>query len=189
MAAKSKDFTGLRFGRWLVLGDRQRIRKERYDMTYYLCRCDCGTESYVQHSNLRSGNSRSCGCLGAENALKSNQKAPGYATSTQILTYYRCNARRREIDWGLSREEFLALVFQPCHYCGEEWSMKAKKHKDIELFYNGVDRVDSDGDYVTGNVVPCCKTCNNAKSRQTLDEFRAWVRRVATWSTTSQQSA
>ncbi len=32
----------------------------------WLCLCDCGNETIVLSQNLKSGNSRSCGCLAAE---------------------------------------------------------------------------------------------------------------------------
>lgn len=39
--------------------------------TYYLCRCDCGTEKVILGRSLRSGNTQSCGCLWVE---KNNSK-------------------------------------------------------------------------------------------------------------------
>jgi hypothetical protein len=46
---------GQRFGRLLVIGG--------FSGSLWLCRCDCGNERTVYGSNLKSGNSRSCGCL------------------------------------------------------------------------------------------------------------------------------
>lgn len=51
---------GQRFGRWVVLfraSDRRRGYPEWH------CRCDCGNEKAVRANILRSGASRSCGCL------------------------------------------------------------------------------------------------------------------------------
>jgi hypothetical protein len=53
------DLTGQTFGRWRVL---ERIPGQR-GRTSYRCRCACGNEKVVRHDNLRSGASRSCGCL------------------------------------------------------------------------------------------------------------------------------
>jgi hypothetical protein len=55
---KRLDLTGQRFGRWTV------ISLDRVDQqTFWLCRCDCGTESVVRGGALARGHSRSCGCL------------------------------------------------------------------------------------------------------------------------------
>ncbi len=52
---------GDRFGRYTVIAElpRRIVRN-------WLCRCDCGTERSVGHSNLTSGHSKSCGCLQRE---------------------------------------------------------------------------------------------------------------------------
>lgn len=38
-----------------------------------LCKCDCGEEVEVRGSNLRSGNTLSCGCHHSEMSKKSNK--------------------------------------------------------------------------------------------------------------------
>lgn len=58
--AQTKDLTGQKFGRWLVL---HQAEHKKQGATLWLCRCECGTEKEVRHSSLTSGNSRSCGCL------------------------------------------------------------------------------------------------------------------------------
>lgn len=58
------DLAGQRFGRLLVL------RRDGYSPSgtqiMWLCVCDCGTQVSIQGNNLRSGLSRSCGCLQRE---------------------------------------------------------------------------------------------------------------------------
>lgn len=59
-----EDLTGVQFGRWTVL-----YRTEnRKNQTYWMCRCACGTERAVAAYCLKSGSSRSCGCLRKLNA-------------------------------------------------------------------------------------------------------------------------
>ena len=50
---------GKRFKRWIVL-EFSDIKKRNY---YYKCICNCGTEKIVRGNHLRSGRSKSCGCL------------------------------------------------------------------------------------------------------------------------------
>lgn len=31
---------------------------------------------------------------------------------------------------------------------------------------------------LSGNMVPCCETCNRAKLKMSVSEFRSWIERV-----------
>jgi len=58
---------GTKFGRWSVLGDGEPRPTRRGDPLRTLrCVCECGTEKTVLLLTLRSGSSKSCGCLGLE---------------------------------------------------------------------------------------------------------------------------
>ena len=64
---KAEDLSGRRFGRWTVIeraGTYYWPNKEEREFSCPLwrCVCDCGTEGIVMGTNLRSGNSKSCGC-------------------------------------------------------------------------------------------------------------------------------
>ena len=54
-----KDLQGQRFGRLVV---KRFLYTRGHEATYWLCVCDCGTEKAVRAGNLRSGNTKSCGC-------------------------------------------------------------------------------------------------------------------------------
>lgn len=59
------DLTGRTFGRLTVL-HRVETPPGRKKAGYWQCRCSCGETTVVVSGNLRSGNSRSCGCLDRE---------------------------------------------------------------------------------------------------------------------------
>jgi hypothetical protein len=83
------------------------------------------------------------------------------------LNLYRGSASRKGLEFSLSQERFEALLMGECAYCGA-----------LPAPINGIDRRDSSLGYVDGNVATACKTCNYAKQRMTVAEFRAWARRV-----------
>jgi hypothetical protein len=58
-----KDETGNRYGRLTVL---ERAPEEHMRGAFWLCRCDCGAVVIICGRHLRSGNTRSCGCLRSE---------------------------------------------------------------------------------------------------------------------------
>lgn len=61
---KAKDLTGMRFGRLVVLGRQpNHIAPCGQKKAMFLCKCDCGNEIVVQAANLKSGNTKSCGCF------------------------------------------------------------------------------------------------------------------------------
>lgn len=62
---KRLNLIGQKYGRWTVVSLHH--RDSRY-MAHYDCICDCGKTGIVQLGSLRSGGSRSCGCLKDENA-------------------------------------------------------------------------------------------------------------------------
>lgn len=58
-----RDLAGYRFGRLSVLA---RAGHDRHGKLLWRCRCSCGVEVIVQRQGLRSGDSKSCGCLKRE---------------------------------------------------------------------------------------------------------------------------
>ena len=60
MKQRFKDETGNKYGRLTVM--RKSSEKNKIG-ALWVCRCDCGKEITVLGIQLRSGNTRSCGCL------------------------------------------------------------------------------------------------------------------------------
>lgn len=63
-----KDIVGQRFGFLTVLNLTGIRPHNTRRLRTWLCRCDCGTELLVDGARLRSGNTKSCGCLRRESA-------------------------------------------------------------------------------------------------------------------------
>lgn len=60
------DLTGKRFNRLIVQSFAYSKNKKRY----WLCRCDCGQETFVLTKRLTTNHTKSCGCLNRENQDK-----------------------------------------------------------------------------------------------------------------------
>lgn len=56
---KMIDITGQRFGKLLVISCAGKIDGRHY---FWNCKCDCGNDTVIEGSRLRSGNTKSCGC-------------------------------------------------------------------------------------------------------------------------------
>lgn len=72
---------------------------------------------------------------------------------------YKNNAKKRDLPFLISFEEFNQFWQQPCYYCGS----------NIPTI--GLDRVDNEQGYSIENVRPCCRTCNIMKQRLDTDVF------------------
>lgn len=167
---------GERFSRLTVLGFSHHDKRWR---RHYLVRCDCGNEKTVQGTLLRSGNTRSCGCLSKESRAK-KRLPDNTAEVNAVILQYKRHAKTRGINFPLSRDEVSLLIRKPCHYCGAiAGNLKRTKDCPSGFPHNGIDRVNSDRDYSLDNVVPCCGGCNRAKGTKSADDFISWAKRVA----------
>ena len=167
---------GDRFDRLVVIEFSHNDKRHR---RHYIVKCDCGNTKTVQGTLLRSGNTRSCGCLARE-AKKAKTLPENRGVVNQIILQYKRHARSRGIEFFLTYQEVDELVRKPCEYCGDAGGNVKKTKNFKEGFrYNGIDRVDSSGQYTSNNVVPCCAECNRAKRDMAQSEFLAWVKRVA----------
>jgi hypothetical protein len=77
---------------------------------------------------------------------------------------YVNSAKKRELEFSLTQDELNNLIFLPCFYCGDSPGTGPTDRV-------GLDRVDPDKGYIKENVIPCCWTCNRAKSVLTQEEF------------------
>lgn len=154
------------------------------------CTCDCGRTTCVKPSTVSGrGKCVSCGCEGRLARTKASQSVwtlpPGEAAARTVFYQQRASALSRGIDFNLSLEDFKTIVSKKCHYCGAPPNKAYAPYKSGKLrlngpfIYNGIDRTDSTKPYTVENCVPCCKDCNYAKHRMSLDEFKNWLRRVA----------
>lgn len=171
---------GDRFGRLTVIRKDGVHRKPcGTTQSKYLCQCDCGNQIIVLGQNLRNGNTKSCGCLSKE--IKDARRLPeNKGVINQIILQYKRHARDRGLSWELDYDQVNELINAPCYYCGTERSNhKITKNCKEGYDHNGIDRIDSSVGYVSGNVVPCCKVCNCAKSDMSQKEFILWAKRVA----------
>lgn len=79
---RSLDLQGHRYGRLTVLEAYR--TPESSDGEYWRCRCDCGNTVVCHKESLRSGNTRSCGCLREEMRKENMRKGIHFEAGTCI---------------------------------------------------------------------------------------------------------
>lgn len=140
------DHSGRRYANWLVIS-LSPVRKNR--KTQHLCRCDCGTEKYVQTAHLISGASSACGCTKREISAIVHTKHGAVNTQEYIIwcrMKSRCNNRNLD-DYRLYGGKGIRVC--------DRWLLDFKNFlEDMgprPSKTHSIDRIDSNGDYSPEN--------------------------------------
>jgi len=80
------------------------------------------------------------------------------------FTAYKHNTTDR--PFHLTFEQFMEFWQKNCSYCGDP------------IATVGIDRIDSNKDYVLENCISCCVTCNMMKRTMTKEQWFAHMRKV-----------
>jgi hypothetical protein len=166
------DLTGKKFGKLTVVSFQEVGKNGRL----WKCICECGNTKIYTAGYLNSGRCLSCGC-----DRRSQPRLDfGESAFNELYGNYIRNARRRNVSFDLSREEFKELTSSKCFYCDREPEQIQRgggKNSGVYV-YNGIDRIDSSIGYERNNIVPCCGECNTAKNKTSQPSFYAWIDRV-----------
>lgn len=170
MAMDFSQFIGKTYNHLNVLELRKPTHASRKPR--FKCLCSCGKIKVILVYDVISSRTKSCGHLSNAN--------PDSAFKKVVRDYLRnCHIRGRK--WLLSEEEAAALFKSNCHYCGSEPSNKARYSfgTDVGYVYNGIDRIDNDGDYTVENTVACCQSCNFMKGKLDGNTFLEQVKKIS----------
>lgn len=174
------DLTNQRFGKLVAI---KRVWKDRQGNYLWYCECDCGGNIITRGSGLKCNDIKSCGCTRGLN----NRKEKGESGFNSLLERYKRNgAKKRNLEFDLTKDQFKQLTKQNCYYCGEIPLMVTDSggHTTKEgkgwgkYIYNGVDRTDSSKGYTIKNCVPCCGICNRMKSNMTINDFLDHISKI-----------
>lgn len=125
-AALRLDLAGQRFGRLTAIehGPNDGVRVQ------WVCRCGCGQEVLVSTNSLRTGNTRSCGCLRRD--LLTSVRGDQHRNWAEVPTYHGMHIRVRRVRGKASE--------YTCVDCGgpaEDWSWVHGCPDAVEQNING----------------------------------------------------
>lgn len=86
---------------------------------------------------------------------------------------YKRNAKNRNLNFELSKEDFINITSQKCYYCGSFSSVSPTGEQ-----YNGIDRINSSKGYYKDNIVPCCSICNKMKLDLSQQDFLYQIKKI-----------
>lgn len=107
-----KNLTQLKFGKLLVLHKVESTSK----YTRWLCQCDCGTYKEIEGYQLSNNRIKSCGCS-KKGKVPINLLPPGEASFNKLWCDYLYMARKRNLEWQLTKEQVAAITKKNCAYC------------------------------------------------------------------------
>jgi hypothetical protein len=84
-------------------------------------------------------------------------------------------AKRREINFDLTFEQFDRTVHNPCTYCGDTFE---KLQLQADEVVPSIDRWNNALGYTSENSVSCCSTCNFMKRCMSAEAFRKHCQKV-----------
>lgn len=116
-----EDLTGQKFNRWTYL-------EHKHD-SYWLCRCDCGTEKIVNSGNIKNNSSKSCGCYNKEILMK--RKGKNHPLYRHDLTKEdREENKYRNLSGKVKiwRIKIYERDNYTCQCCGDDKSGKLEAH-------------------------------------------------------------
>ena len=131
---------------WKIIDNNEILKEGRI---YLLCRCKCGTEREVIIKNLKSGISKSCGCINKQKIKNRNTKHN--KRYTKIWSVWR----------GIKNRCFNPNATGYKNYGGRGISMCEEWKNSFISFYNymgdvpegmWIERIDNNGNYEPNNV-------------------------------------
>jgi hypothetical protein len=149
---KALDISGLRFGRLTAL----HIDPLRGTNRHWVCACECGNRATVQISRLRSGKTKSCGCLRSEVLRAICGKARrrhGHASNWEKTSEYhswQAMWRRCTNPKHKSYADYGGRGIRVC----DRWKDFSKFLEDMGLKPGrgfSIDRIENQGNYEPGN--------------------------------------
>ncbi len=171
-----QDLTGKKFGRLKVLA---LAPKSSPGKTRWKCACDCGSNSIVESAQLKSGNTKSCGCLRDE-LSRLRTKTHGLSDTPTYRTWSDMKGRC-----------FRTLNRDYPDYGGRGITVCDRWKNSFEDFVSDmgerpkgstIDRIDVDGNYEPGNCRwATSKQQQRNKRNSRLITFRKRRRSLAEW--------
>lgn len=143
------DLAGKKFGKLTVI---KKSHKDKRGEWYWLCKCDCGNLKTVSGFKLRSGNTKSCGCLQKEIRESGVLRRTHGMTNSRL--YYEWNNMRgrcknpKNIMYHAYGERGISV----CHEWDAsfdsfmKWAISNGYRDDLTL-----DRIDVNGNYCPEN--------------------------------------
>lgn len=177
---KIVDLTGKRFGRLTVIKlDSTNIEAR------WICLCRCGNQKIIRASQLKTGGTKSCGCLRLEKLQKRCWKGCGELSGTHWKSILN-HAKDREIEVLITIKDAWDKFLKQDKKCSltgldiflsKTFSSDRKSH--LLPTTASLDRIDSSKPYTIDNIQWVHKTIQGMKMNMSQSDFISFCKHVA----------
>lgn len=176
--SKLIDLTGQRFGRLVVVRKSDNvIKRKNGTRVLWECLCDCGNTTIVCGDALKSGNTKSCGCL-HDDTLREISTTHGFTSGKKERLYdiwaqmkMRCNNQNNKAykNYG-GRGITVCDEWEHSYSSFREWAYNNGYDEHASRCKCTLDRIDNNGNYCPENCrfVDYGIQMNNRRSNHTL---------------------
>lgn len=158
------DLTGQKFGRLTVLcRDDEYHAPNGWHTPQWLCQCECGKKTVARGQYLKSGNTKSCGCI--VKTRNGARTSPLHTTWSSMLT--RCkNPNSKHFNRYGGRGIKICKEWENDFRSFESWALSNGWKKGLTI-----DRIDNDGDYTPSNcrIATQKEQCRNTRRNVWLE--------------------
>ena len=147
-----KDLTGQRFGRLVVV---ERAENNMHRKKCWKCRCDCGSEHVIEESSLRSGATKSCGCIRVESLI--NRSTVHGKAKSRLYNVWKDMKRRCTNPNDCAYKRYGGRGINICNEWLHEfqafydWAMANGYDENAPKGQCTIDRIDNDKGYSPDN--------------------------------------